>query len=537
MGLAGGINGSSKSFCRLRGILLLQRHNSAIPPVSSCLEFANAMFFSWSIPDEGSRPAVREAGGAEEVSIVATKDLLLEPQSQCTLMPGLDADEDENADASDERVQHVLEAFKKYDKDGDGMIDFVELGALMRGLAGSAAEWTDASIKVLLTAMDSDNDGKVVLSDFGVWLFGTQLSPMEESKLKTAELTLQASNAKAKAQSKAAAKAKGKAKAKAKPVPEEEEEEGEDEEGGDDPEDDEGEDEEDSDEYDEESTLFLMTSSSKYHCVYQCLPQDDVDVKQLSMTGRNALWQKLMPARAGSAQDAAERMKSLKPPDPKRPEDHKHALLYLQNHAGADRELDGVAPKGADRKKALSWLKAAMSKISDGEKSYQLPVKWLIANWRLWPDPDRKDEEGFQDLKALAVKKLDGIGVKYEKQYVENNIGQELGFIGEDIEIKKRPRQDEHIVMPEERLGLEEQDDDEDDYRMSEAAYIVLLLSAVHAVDHLFQDKAKEICESVGGSVRAPPPKGFMRMWAKLDTDHAKAASPKAAENIDTNRV
>ena len=207
-----------------------------------------------------------------------------EPQTQCTLMPGLDADEaqtqhcrveqcysvgclgkvpcwfqDENADASDERVQHVLEAsrrfdacsssnssqwqvcrfigapeaFKKYDKDGDGMIDFVELGALMRGLAGSAAEWTDASIKVLLTAMDSDNDGKVVLSDFGVWLFGTQLSPMEESKLKTAELTLQASNAKAKAQSKAAAKAKGKAKAKAKPVPEEEEEEGEDEEGGD----------------------------------------------------------------------------------------------------------------------------------------------------------------------------------------------------------------------------------------------------------------------------------------------------------------
>ena len=137
------------------------------------------------------------------------------------------------------------------------MIDFVELGALMRGLAGSAAEWTDASIKVLLTAMDSDNDGKVVLSDFGLWLFGTQLSPMEESKLKTAELTLQASNAKAKAQSKAAAKAKGKAKAKAKPVPEEEEEEeGEDEEGGDedDPEDEEG-DDEDSDEYDEESTL------------------------------------------------------------------------------------------------------------------------------------------------------------------------------------------------------------------------------------------------------------------------------------------
>ena len=54
------------------------------------------------------------------------------------------------------------------------------------------------------------------------------------------------------------------------------------------------------------------------------LVQDDLDMNLLSMTGRNALWQKLMPARAGSAQDAAERMKGLKPPDSKRPDDHKH---------------------------------------------------------------------------------------------------------------------------------------------------------------------------------------------------------------------
>ena len=40
------------------------------------------------------------------------------------------------------------------------MINFVELAALMRGLAGSAAEWNDAAVKALLTAMDSDNDGK-----------------------------------------------------------------------------------------------------------------------------------------------------------------------------------------------------------------------------------------------------------------------------------------------------------------------------------------------------------------------------------------
>ena len=59
------------------------------------------------------------------------------------------------------RQARAAEAFKKYDKDGDGMINFTELGALMRGLAGSASDWNDAAVKALLTAMDSDNDGKV----------------------------------------------------------------------------------------------------------------------------------------------------------------------------------------------------------------------------------------------------------------------------------------------------------------------------------------------------------------------------------------
>ena len=147
-----------------------------------------------------------------------------------------------------------LQAFKKYDKDGDGMIDFLELGALMRGLAGSAAEWNDAAIKALLTAMDSDNDGKVVLSEFGAWLFGTQLSPAEESKLKTAEMTLGA---------KPKAKGKAKAKPKAKPEPDEGEEgeegEGEDGEDGEDEEEDEG----DDDEIDEEQRLQKSLSPSR----------------------------------------------------------------------------------------------------------------------------------------------------------------------------------------------------------------------------------------------------------------------------------
>ena len=70
------------------------------------------------------------------------------------------------------------------------MINFKELAALMRDLAGSAGDWDDHQIRVLLKAMDSDNDGKVILTEFGAWLFGSQLSDEDESKLKTAELKL-----------------------------------------------------------------------------------------------------------------------------------------------------------------------------------------------------------------------------------------------------------------------------------------------------------------------------------------------------------
>ena len=83
------------------------------------------------------------------------------------------------------------EAFQKYDLDGDGMIDFKELAALMRGLAGTpVTPWEDHEVRALLKAMDSDNDGKVLLTEFGTWLFGQQMSKDEESLLKTAELKL-----------------------------------------------------------------------------------------------------------------------------------------------------------------------------------------------------------------------------------------------------------------------------------------------------------------------------------------------------------
>eukprot|EP00913_Durusdinium_trenchii_P024365 g22874.t1 len=438
--------------------------------------------------------------------------------------------------------------------------------------------------------MDSDNDGKVLLTEFGTWLFGQQMSKDEESLLKTAELKLttpkgakEGTGMNSKDSSKAAGKAvKAHGKAEGSGLtksastsskrsdtsardkhpqvhPQKEdvedgeaeaEEEDEVEETGEDDEAEEDEEDEPEEEVEEEEDEVEDDEDGAEED--EDIDVDDKEFTKLSQTGRSALWQKLMPAREGSAQDAAVRMKTLKPPNSKRPGDHKHALLYLQNHAGSNVELVGIKPPGADRQKALRWLKDALLRISEaGDKSYQLPVKWLIGNYRLWPDDD---DSGFVDLKHLAVEKLDAIGQKYEAQYVDRKLGMELGSVGGDLEFKIRPRQDHYLkvigpvaeyfglneisdkafrrLSPEEKVDVEAEHE-----RKQQSSFIIFLLTAVHGLDHIFQSSAKEICESVGGTSRAPPPKGFMRMWAKLDTDHAKAESPRAAENIDTNRV
>merc|ERR1739841_377409 len=68
---------------------------------------------------------------------------------------------------------------------------------------------------------------------------------------------------------------------------------------------------------------------------------------------------------------------------------------------------------------------------------------------------------------------------------------------------------------------------------------IIKLLIAAHALDAGFQAKAAAAFGRAGGTGAGKPPavKGFMRMWAKLGTDHADASEPKAYENADTNRV
>jgi len=123
---------------------------------------------------------------------------------------------------------------------------------------------------------------------------------------------------------------------------------------------------------------------------------------------------------------------------------------------------------------------------------------------------------------------LESIGNHYEQEvFIKSGCGEVLGEIGKTLK-QIRPRQDS---------GLEMSNSLVDSKELYETTYISLLLTAVHAVDGLFQTAAKCICEAAGGESRSPPPKGFMRMLAKMESDHYDAKSPKAAENVDTNRI
>jgi len=253
----------------------------------------------------------------------------------------------------------------------------------------------------------------------------------------------------------------------------------------------------------------------------------------LCRLARNLLSINLLPAEEGTARAAAAAMKTLPAPDSKFKDDSKDVELYLK-HFTDDRHLDGKAPKGAKRKNALRWLYAALDKFSEGDHQYQLPIKFLLGSWRLWEKNDDPNEKEFMKLKKFAEKKLDIIGVDFERDvFVGLGIGGKLGNLGTEVQ-PQRPRQDEYLPMPE----LDELDFTDCDFEdPADTFYIALLLTAVHAIDPLFQEEAAQICKEARGECKGPAPKGFMRIFAKMSTDHAQAKSPKPAENVDTNRA
>ena len=66
--------------------------------------------------------------------------------------------------------------------------------------------------------------------------------------------------------------------------------------------------------------------------------------------------------------------------------------------------------------------------------------------------------------------------------------------------------------------------------------YVVTLILLARVVDADFQQNAARIAKATGGSVRSAPVKGLMRMWGKMENDHASEPVPQPACNIDMSR-
>lgn len=236
----------------------------------------------------------------------------------------------------------------------------------------------------------------------------------------------------------------------------------------------------------------------------------------------------------GTSRGAAAILEDLPPPDSASPDDAEHVAHYLHDFVYRNCEGLGEAPANADRNVALHWLHSALERISEGQHEYKQPVKWLIANFRLWPDSKNPEERGFVALRDLALKKLDDIGLRYEQSvFVTRCLSDSLGDLGADI-AAVRPRQDEYLPLP---AHIATPEDGPWTLISPSMAYVALLLTAVHALDPYFQEAAQSICQAAGGACSAPKPKGLMRMVAKLIGDHVDAEVPKSAENIDTNRT
>ena len=66
--------------------------------------------------------------------------------------------------------------------------------------------------------------------------------------------------------------------------------------------------------------------------------------------------------------------------------------------------------------------------------------------------------------------------------------------------------------------------------------YVLTLILLARVIDADFQQNATRIGKATGGSVRSAPVKGLMRMWGKMENDHASEPVPQPACNIDMSR-
>ena len=236
-----------------------------------------------------------------------------------------------------------------------------------------------------------------------------------------------------------------------------------------------------------------------------------------------------------AAKRAAKAIRELEPPDPAHPDDRLAAAAYAEQYSvDADPGVSPWAgqPEEAEKRAAtLRWVQAALERTAAHDTSFKRPLLYVLANDRLWPDPENPEEPGFAQLKAFAGAKLDALGEAAEREiYAALGLGPKLDGVCADVE-NVHPRQDVHAGLAAATAknfgGFEG------------FGHAFKLLIAAHALDAGFQAKAAAAFVRAGGTGAGKPPavKGFMRMYAKLHTDHADAPEPQPYENADTNRV
>ena len=234
-----------------------------------------------------------------------------------------------------------------------------------------------------------------------------------------------------------------------------------------------------------------------------------------------------------AAKRAAKAIRELEPPDPAHPDDRLAAAEYAEQYDGKG-DYEGISPwagqpdEAEKRAVTLRWVQAALERTAAHDTSFKRPLLYLITNQRLWPDCKNPEEPGFAQLKAFAEAKLDALGEAAECEiYAALGLGPKLDGVCADVE-NVHPRQDVHA-------GLAASTADP----MGGMEHAFKLLIGAHALDDSFQATAAAAFVRACGTGAGKPPavKGYMRMVAKLHTDHADAAEPKCYENADTNRV
>lgn len=70
-----------------------------------------------------------------------------------------------------DRQQKVIEAFRQFDKNGDGQFDAVEMKHVLTALDPSV--WQAEKVDGLFTEIDVDSDGRINLEDFVNWVFAS----------------------------------------------------------------------------------------------------------------------------------------------------------------------------------------------------------------------------------------------------------------------------------------------------------------------------------------------------------------------------